>query len=134
MKSYILDTHIFISWAEGRYESFSKDQTRILKAASPSHPLQISEISLWEVANLVSLRKISLNRPIRDWLEAAAAPPLVERIGISPAIATEVATLPDFFHRDPADRIIIATARVFGAAILTSDSLIINSKIVPCVS
>ena len=50
-----------------------------------------------------------------------SAPPLVRRIGISPAIAAEVAGLPDWFHRDPADRIIVATARIMGASLLTND-------------
>jgi PIN domain nuclease of toxin-antitoxin system len=69
--------------------------------------------------------------PVRDWLEAATAPPLVRRLGISPAVAAEVASLPETFHRDPADRIIVASARVLGATLLTQDRRIVDAAIVP---
>jgi len=73
---------------------------------------------------------IELDRPLREWLEQACAAPLVRRVGISPAIAAEVAVLPQTFHRDPADRIVVATARVLGATLLTSDRRMIESEIV----
>ena len=62
---------------------------------------------------------------------SAAAPPLVQPIGISPAIAAEVAALPSSFHRDPGDRIIVSTARVLGATLLTRDRRIIEAGLVP---
>ena len=68
--------------------------------------------------------------PLRDWLEAASAPPLVQRRSISPAVAAEVASLPDSFHGDPADRIIVATARVHDATLLTRDERIIQARLV----
>lgn len=90
----------------------------------------MSDISLWEIATLVELRRIRLRLPLRDWLEAATAPPLVRRISISPAVAAEVAALPDSFHRDPADRIIVASTLVSGATLLTQDGRIIGSGLV----
>ena len=68
--------------------------------------------------------------PLREWLEKASAPPLVRRHGISPAIAAEVAALADSFHRDPADRILVATARILGATLLTHDRRILESGLV----
>lgn len=62
-------------------------------------------------------------------MERATAPPLVQRVGISPAIAAEVAALPDDFHRDPADRILVATARVLGATLLTRDARILDAEV-----
>lgn len=93
----------------------------------------MSEISLWEVATLVNLKRLRLHLPLGDWLERAVAPPLVQRLGISPAVAAEVAALPDSFHRDPADRIIVASARTLGATLLTQDRRIIESGLVPTV-
>ncbi len=55
------------------------------------------------------------------------APPVVRRVGISPSVAAEVAALPESFHRDPADRIIVASARAIGGTILTQDGRIIDS-------
>ena len=94
----------------------------------------MSDISLWEVATLYSLGRIRLAVPLREWLDKATAPPLVRRFGISPAIAAEVATLPDSFHRDPADRILVATARVLGATLLTQDRRIVNAALADTLS
>ena len=79
-----------------------------------------------------SLSRLTI--PLREWLEKAAAPPLVRRHGISPAVAAELASLPDSFHRDPADRILVATARVLGATLLTQDSRIAEAELVDTLS
>ena len=93
-------------------------------------PLLLSDISLWEIATLFNLGRISLDLPLREWLERAVAPPLVRMVGISPAIAAALAALPETFHRDPADRIIVASAQVTGATLMTRDSRIIDAGIV----
>jgi len=126
----ILDTHVLLWWLAGD-RRLSRGQKRVIGKASSDSPIGLSEISLWEMATLYQLGRIKLDRPLREWLEEATAEPLVRRIGVSPAIATEVAALPPSFHRDPADRIIVATARVLGAKLLTSDDAIIRSKAVP---
>ena len=63
-------------------------------------------------------------------MEAVIAPPLLRLHGISPAIAAELAALPDSFHRDPADRILVATAAVLGATLLTQDRRIVETGLV----
>ena len=83
---------------------------------------------------LHSLGRIRLLIPLREWLDKAVAPPLVQRYGISPAIAAELAALPASFHRDPADRVLVATARVLGVRLLTQDRRIIDAALVDTVS
>jgi PIN domain nuclease of toxin-antitoxin system len=129
----LLDTHVLLHWL-ANHPRLTKAQRAVIKDAGAEKPLWLSDISLWEIATLHELGRITLDRPLRDWLEAAAAPPLIQRVGISPAIAAEVAALPSHVHRDPADRIIIATARVLGCTLLTSDRRIIDAGIVPTVS
>lgn len=128
----LLDTHILIYWL-GEDERLSAQQKEILERASPENPLWVSDITLWEIATLYNLKRLSLPLPLRDWLEAATAPPLIQRVGISPAIAAAVAALPPSFHRDPADRIIIASAQLLGATLLTHDARLIRSDLVPTV-
>jgi len=128
----LLDTHILLWWFEDR-DRLSKDQREALSGASRQVPLLVSDITLWEVSTLHSLGRIALQLPLRDWLERAVAAPLVQRQGISPAIAAEVGSLPATFHRDPADRIIVATARVLAASVITSDRRIIEAGVVPTV-
>lgn len=128
----LLDTHVLIYWLN-RDRRVTRRQRSVLKAGTVDDPLWVSDISLWEIATLVNLGRIELRRPVRDWLEAAMAPPLVRRVSISPAVAAEVAALPDTFHRDPGDRIIVASARVIGATVLTLDRRIIEAGLVPTV-
>lgn len=128
----LLDTHILVWWLL-HPERLSAAQTKIVDAAEAGSPLIVSEISILEIATLYGLGRIELAIPLRDWLEKAVAPPAVRRQGISPAIAAEVAALPDWFHRDPADRTIVATARTIGATLLTKDRLIIESGLVPTI-
>ena len=124
----LLDTHVLIWWLNDR-RRLSPAQQEVVGTAGPETPLLVSDISLWEVATLHGLGRIRLSVPLREWLDKAAAPPLVRRQGISPAIAAEVAALPDSFHRDPADRILVATARVLGATLLTQDRRIVDAAL-----
>ena len=129
----LLDTHILIRWLSDRSQLSSR-QSQVIETADADSPLLVSDISLWEVATLHSLGRIRLSIPLRDWLEKAVAPPLVRRLGISPAIAAEMAALPDWFHRDPADRILVATARTLGATLLTQDRRIVDSELAETIS
>ena len=126
----LLDTGVLLRWFEGR-QGLPPSHRRALRNAKTDEPLLVSDISLWEIATLSELGRIRLRLPLRDWLEQATAPPLVTRCAITPAIAAEVAALPSSFHRDPADRIIVATARVNGATLLTTDRPIIRAGVVP---
>ena len=124
----LLDTHVLIWWLNDRGR-LSSAQQGVIGSASPETPLLVSDISLWEVATLHGLGRIRLAVPLREWLDKATAPPLVRRHGISPAIAAAVAALPDSFHRDPADRILVATARILGATLLTQDQRIVDAAL-----
>ncbi len=129
----LLDTHVLLWW-HGDRDRLSRDQWKVIAAADAETPLHVSDISLWEVATLHSLGRIRLTIPLREWLEKAVAPPLVRRHGISPAVAAELASLPESFHRDPADRILVATARVTGATLLTQDRRISEARLVDTLS
>jgi PIN domain nuclease of toxin-antitoxin system len=112
----------------------SSDITRLEREAldglPPGERPYLSAISLWEVAMLVELTRLSLDLPLADWLSAAAHPRTVRLVSITPVIAAGTATLPSTFHRDPADRIIVATCRNLDAPLLTHDRLIRRSRLV----
>ena len=129
----LLDTHVLIWWLNDR-RRLSPAQQEVVGSVRSDEPLLVSDISLWEVATLHGLGRIRLALPLREWLDKAVAPPLVQRHGISPAIAAEVAALPDSFHRDPADRILVATARVLGATLLTQDRRIVDAALADTLS
>jgi PIN domain nuclease of toxin-antitoxin system len=129
MTTPVLDTHAWVEWMMG-----SSDVTATEHAALDALPADrrpyLSAISLWEVAMLVDLKRVSLDIPLADWLAVAAHPRTVRLIPISPAIAAGTALLPATFHRDPADRLIVATCRELDAPLLTRDRLIMRSRLV----
>jgi PIN domain nuclease of toxin-antitoxin system len=90
----------------------------------------ISAISLWEVATLVERGRVRFRVPFGEWLQAAAHPRTVLVLPITPVIAEEIASLPSNFHRDPADRVIVATSRAHNIPLLTLDRMILSSRLV----
>jgi PIN domain nuclease of toxin-antitoxin system len=124
----LLDTHILLIWFENE-RRLSKGHQKLLASATPEDPLLVCDISLWEICTLYELGRIQLTIALRDWLERATAPPLVQICPITPAVAAEVASLPPTFHRDPADRIIVSTARVYNLSLVTLDDRITKSRL-----
>ncbi len=123
----LLDTHAWLWWLR-RDERLGAQSLEHLDSFDVSSRPYISDISLWEVAMLVERRRIELATPLREWLEVASQPRTVRIVPISPAIAAETATLPQAL-RDPADRIIVATSRIFGLPLLTHDRAILRSRL-----
>ena len=105
-----------------------------LDGLAPDDRPSIPDICLWEVAMLANLGRLDLGESLRSWLDAAADPRTVRVLPITGAIANEVARIPTALHRDPADRLIIATARVYDLPILTRDQAIRRSKLVKLLS
>jgi PIN domain nuclease of toxin-antitoxin system len=128
----LLDTHALVWWVDGS-KKLAREQHRATERAASTGALFLSEISFWEIAMLVEAGKVTLREPLDEWLERAAAAPAVQRIGMTPTIVREVVSLSTTRNWDPADRIIVATARVLGARLVTSDSRIIDSKLVPTI-
>jgi PIN domain nuclease of toxin-antitoxin system len=87
--------------------------------------IAISAISCWEVAMLSSLGKISFQVSLREWMGAALSTTGITLLPLTPDIAIESAHLPGVIHRDPADRILIATARVHACPLITADEKIL---------
>ena len=121
----VLDTHTFI-WAL-QDEPRLGPKTRVLVAKAPPHgSLGVSAITLWEIAMLVEKGRLGLTRDVGGWVEAALALPSIRLLPLEPRIALDSVRLPGTFHADPADRLIIATARHWDAPLLTADSAILR--------
>jgi PIN domain nuclease of toxin-antitoxin system len=121
----LLDTHVWLWLVAGSPELSTRAQQRIGEAAAAG-ALRIAAISLWEIALLASRGRIVLGKSIGLWLDEALAEPGPAIDPISPQIAIESYALPDAFHQDPADRLIVATARVANAALMTRDQRILD--------
>ncbi|MEO6752458.1 MAG: type II toxin-antitoxin system VapC family toxin [Chthoniobacteraceae bacterium] len=115
----ILDTHIWVWWVHG--DPALPASIRALLDSSETTGIAVSAISCWEVAKLVERGRLTLPCPVLDWLQQALSYPGVRLIELSPRICAESAQLPGEFHRDPADQIIVATARILDAPLVTVD-------------
>jgi PIN domain nuclease of toxin-antitoxin system len=92
--------------------------------ANEANGLGVSAISCWEVAKLVERGRLTLPVPVGPWMQQALGYPGVRLIPLSPEVAVESTQLPGAFHRDPADQIIVATARILNCPLVTLDQLI----------
>ena len=118
----VVDTHIWVWWVHG--DASLPASARALLDASEQTGIGVSAISCWEVAKLVEQNRLTLPCPVFDWLQQALAYPGVRLLELSPRICVESTQLPGVFHRDPADQIIVATARVLDAPLVTVDGRI----------
>jgi PIN domain nuclease of toxin-antitoxin system len=119
---YLLDTHALI-WALNSPERLPGSARSILRSAANA-PIGVSAITPWEIAMLDARGRLQLTRPVAEWLKAALNPNMVELLPLSPDIAIGSCQLPGNFHADPADRIIVATARHHNLTLLTADNAI----------
>jgi PIN domain nuclease of toxin-antitoxin system len=125
----LLDTHAWIWWIDQDPRLGARTIAALDSLPRDARPF-LCDISLWEVAMLAERGRIALDLPLAEWLDAAAHPRSVQLLSITPPVAAAVAALPDTFHRDPADRLIVATSRTLGIPLLSHDRLIVRSRLV----
>lgn len=120
----VLDTHIWIWWVHGDAR-LTEDQRKLIQE-NEADGLGVSIISCWEVAKLVERGRLSLPCAVGDWLDEALAYPGVELLDLTTSIVVDSTQLPGVFHKDPADQLIVSTARVHGCSLLTADVNILS--------
>jgi PIN domain nuclease of toxin-antitoxin system len=126
MSALLLDTHIWLWYAEGDTERLRPASVGKLDEARKSDGLLISAISVWEIGALSAKGRIQLSAPLRDWVDKALAAPGIRFAPLDAATAAESTLLPGKPQGDPADRFLIAAARVQGLTLATRDDGIIE--------
>jgi PIN domain nuclease of toxin-antitoxin system len=122
----LLDTHCWI-WAQlGLTQQLSRAALQSIKDGEREGNLRISVISIWELAMLEKRGRVALPMNVRTWVEQALGKPGIAVAPLTPEIAIESVHLPGEIHGDPADRILVATARVLGARLVTKDAQLIR--------
>ena len=122
----LLDTHVFVWWAG----STGKLSSRARRAVEKNPRKVLSDISLWEVAKLVSLGRLQLDRDVQAWLDQALDETGLEVVCIDASIAARSTRIGARFHGDPADQLIAATAIELGATLITADRNLLDSPAV----
>ncbi|HEY7318450.1 MAG TPA: type II toxin-antitoxin system VapC family toxin [Candidatus Binatia bacterium] len=120
----LLDTHAWVWWVHGDAR-LSEEQRQMLDDRTVEG-LGVSIISCWEVAKLVEYGRLKLPHDVAEWLGIALGYPGVRLLDLTAAIVVESTRLPQPFHRNPADQLIVATGRIHDYPIATADDKILN--------
>lgn len=119
----VLDTHALVWWVTGDPALSKKAKAAIMREQDGGEII-VSSISAWEIAMLVEREKLLLSMDVNSWLATVAQIEGVRFAPVDVEIATKSVTLPGEFHKDPADRMIVATARKFAVPLVTKDEKI----------
>ncbi|MCH2557300.1 MAG: type II toxin-antitoxin system VapC family toxin [Alcanivorax sp.] len=121
----VLDTHALVWWVNGGEELSAHARAEIEREQSEENGLVlVSSISAWEIAMLVSRDRLTLTMNIDDWLETVGQIPAVRFVPVDNDVGVESTRLPGEFHKDPADRLIVALARHLNSTLVTADEKI----------
>lgn len=117
----LLDTHAWVWWVSADRRLSKKAAAAIRRTTHDEDGVWVSTISIWEVAKKVEKKQLVLDRPLRQWMEQATTVPGLFLAELSTAILLDSCELPQPFHGDPADQMIVASARQLGARLITKD-------------
>ena len=120
----LMDTRIWF-WSLTEPEKLSKAAFRFIQRTKPDQRAMAS-ISLWEFAMMVTRGRIELKTTAEQWLDYAPRKTGLHVFELTPKVAVESCELPGDFLGDPADRVIVATARINGATLVTKDQRILD--------
>jgi PIN domain nuclease of toxin-antitoxin system len=119
----VLDTHVWIWWLSNPAEIPPRARATIAEA-SRDGAIYISSISVWEIMMLAARGRLAFTMDAQDWITKAEGLPFFRFVPVDNAIAMRSVRLPEPFHKDPADRIIVSTATMLGATLVTADKRI----------
>jgi PIN domain nuclease of toxin-antitoxin system len=122
----LLDTHCWIWLQSGQLDKFSQGSLKEIRQAGAVGTLRVSIISVWEIALLESKGRVRIHMDCLEWVRRALETPGLSLVPLTPEIAVESTRLPGNIHADPADRILVATARNLGARLMTRDQALLD--------
>lgn len=129
----LLDTHVLLWWLLDE-DSLSRAQSEALERVEANgQGFGVSAITFWEIAKLVECHKLELQSSVDALFAELEANPLLRSLPLTPRIALESTRLGSGFPRDPADQLIVATARVHGLQLVTADTMIRRARVVPVI-
>ncbi len=117
----VLDTHALIWWVTEPKRIAAKARRAIQATETAGEKAIVSSISIWEIAMLVAAGRLELTFEVNAWVELVESLPFLSFMPVDNRIATRAVHLAQFAHKDPADRIIVATALGLGATLITAD-------------
>jgi PIN domain nuclease of toxin-antitoxin system len=136
-EALLLDTHVWI-WLVRGERRIARDVQELMSASAGGRSMFLSVMSVWELSLLDAKSRISLSLPCLTWVRTALERSGAVTVPLTTEIAIESNHLPGPFHNDPIDRMLIATARIEGLALVTRDRAILDYalqghvRVLPC--
>lgn len=118
----VLDTHALLWWLSEPDKIPAKSRRLLERTIADNAGVSASSISAWEIAMLTKRDRLKLTMPVDTWIELVEALPWFSFVPVDHRIALRSVHLEEFTHRDPADRMIVATALVLNAILITGDA------------
>ncbi len=125
MSGVLLDTHTLV-WLLAGDRRLSPAVAEVVRQAATTNQVYVSAITPGEIAMLVAKHKLTFSCDVLAWLDEALRQPGITLTPLTPAIAVDSVRLPGTLHGDPADRIIVATARHLRATLVTADAKLLT--------
>jgi PIN domain nuclease of toxin-antitoxin system len=122
----LLDTHVLV-WMSSDPKRLSQKAREAIREARQKTGIFVASITLWELAWLAENGRIQVAMSVESFVRETVARVILKPL--TPAIAALAVRLPEKYPRDPADRIIGATAMVEGMHLLTADKQIRQAKV-----
>lgn len=124
----LLDTHAWV-WLAAEPKRLSRAAGAAIRRAVESGGISVASVSLWELAALFALGRLRAPGTIESSVRS-----VIEKTGvviheITPEIAALATAFPNAYSQDPADRLIGATARSLGLALVTRDQRMLDSNL-----
>lgn len=128
----VLDTHTLVFWVSNP-EKLSQKALKIIEQEKKKGGILISTISIWEIYMLIKKGRLKLSMDVDTWVKQLESAPFIRFIPVDNEIAGRSVNLPGFSAKDPADRMIVTTAIINGASLITSDKRILGYRKVNCI-
>ena len=122
----VIDTHILVWWVSGVETLSTAAKKAIKNTLSNGGEVLVSSISAWEIAMLVEKGRLVLSMDVESWLDEVSQIDGVRLLPVDNEIGVKSTALPGEFHKDPADRMIVATARKLAVPLVTADEKILQ--------
>jgi PIN domain nuclease of toxin-antitoxin system len=126
----LLDTHVWVWWLSGSDRLSTRESSGLDQLASKGE-LRLAAISLWEVHMAFAKGRFVPEDGFERWLRTAAAPEAIQLVPLDVPVALALNSLPERLHADPADRLIVASARAYRCELATHDTTLRKLRVAP---
>jgi PIN domain nuclease of toxin-antitoxin system len=126
----LLDTHVWVWWLAGS-DRLARGELEALDGLASRGDLRLAAISLWEAQMACKKGRFVPPDGFERWLQAAASPEVIQIIPLDVRVALALNDLPERLHNDPADRLIVATAKAHRLQLATRDEALRKLRVIP---